>query len=181
MLLQIPFGEFAIFIGASDTFECFDALKFEQLNPNVDMVLFGHESDEKTAIAHGVYILNKAGILEKVWQKPSIIKLRSLNNCKNNGKEYAKRRYLTDSCYLIRSREIIQNLIETRQQFGIIDCELCAYGDFLQPLGIYPENLAESNDLNVVKWQKILRFLKIIEFNEKFYLGKYFMLKRHRF
>lgn len=81
LLAKIPFGTFGIFIGASDTFECFNALN--ELNLNADIILFGHKSDENTATRHGVYVLNDDGELEKVWQKPSIDQLKSLNGGNN--------------------------------------------------------------------------------------------------
>lgn len=64
---------------------------------------------------------------------------------------------MTDSCYLIQSREIIQQLIDTRQQFGIIECELCAYGDFLSAFGKCPETLPQISNLGIAKWQNIIR------------------------
>lgn len=164
MLSQIPPGKFGIFIGASDTFESLDALKNQlNLDTNVEIVLFAHESNEKTATNHGVYVLDNQGDLDRVLQKPSVEKLSMLQNLPSdslskdkNQKTDGNKQYFTDSCYLIQSTEIVTNLIESREKFGIIRTELCAYGDFLQALGKNPEILISEGDLE--KWQKIFRY-----------------------
>uniref|UniRef100_A0A914E1B1 L-fucokinase domain-containing protein n=1 Tax=Acrobeloides nanus TaxID=290746 RepID=A0A914E1B1_9BILA len=117
-----------ILICASDTFEWFSSIDLEKSG---DFTLFAHESTIEIAEQHGVYIVDGNSSLKSVLQKPSEEEMKNTNAIQENGLA------LTDGCYIIH-KNIIQRLLELRKKNGNVSCEVCAYGDFMRPLGSEP-------------------------------------------
>ncbi|KAI1721532.1 l-fucokinase domain-containing protein [Ditylenchus destructor] len=146
LVTRIPFG---VFIAAADTLECFGAREL-RVFPEDDVILIGHESDLNVAIGHGVYVLDESGDLEYVLQKPSKEELSRIDT--------KSRSWITDSCYFIPSK-LVQNLVDAGLRNGPVMCELCAYGDFLRPLGKRPllNYINDSANDDLRKWRVIMR------------------------
>lgn len=93
-----------------------------------------HLSPLNIAEAHGVYVTQRSkNVLVKCEQflhKPAIKRMHATDNCIHYDGN-AQERALTDSCFFISS-EAMQKLEQFYEANKPLDCEIDAYGDFLQ-------------------------------------------------
>jgi len=126
-----------VLLCSSDTIELFDE-SYKNLDWLLtdDFVAFAHPSSLSVGTQHGVYVLDP---IDKkkcicVLQKPTIEQMKSHKAIWCHGDEEF---VYTDSFYYF-NMNIAQHLAEIYRQEHNIQCEIDCYGDFMNPLGIYP-------------------------------------------
>ncbi|GMT21214.1 hypothetical protein PFISCL1PPCAC_12511, partial [Pristionchus fissidentatus] len=130
----VPAINAGLFICASDVLERLPKT-IDKLENDVDFLLLMHRSPLEIAFNHGVYALGKEGLqLLRVLQKPTEKKMRDIDAIQvTEGVEWA----FTDSAYFMSMR-MADKLIAFCGRHER-KSELCVYGDFLKPLGSFPD------------------------------------------
>uniref|UniRef100_A0A8C4R4G6 Fucose-1-phosphate guanylyltransferase n=1 Tax=Eptatretus burgeri TaxID=7764 RepID=A0A8C4R4G6_EPTBU len=137
MYIEFPlwFGP-GVFVSCSDDIEVYDASQLTMPGAN-GIVALAHPSPLHVGTMHGVYVLNRdAGmqVCKRFLHKPTIDEMHKagavLQDLTSNPDEFV----YTDSVYHI-SLSTSKTLKMIYAQLNPLDCEVDAYGDFLQGLG----------------------------------------------
>uniref|UniRef100_UPI00358FD519 fucose-1-phosphate guanylyltransferase isoform X2 n=1 Tax=Myxine glutinosa TaxID=7769 RepID=UPI00358FD519 len=137
MYMEFPlwFGP-GVFVSCSDDIEVYDASQMTMPGAN-GIVALAHPSPLHVGTMHGVYVLNgDTGIqmCRRFLHKPTIEEMHLagavLQDLTSNPEEFV----YTDSVYHI-SPTTSKSLKTLYEQLKPLDCEVDAYGDFLQGLG----------------------------------------------
>ena len=139
-----------IFHGPSDTIEVYDLGKVTEGAPSWDFKQAGftalaHPSTLKIGTGHGVYVLEGNGVTKhsveqrvclEVLQKPSVETMRVKNAVvsDSNREDTDKDFVYTDSAFFF-DYDVAKKLMEFYRKEMPLNCEIDAYGDFLQALG----------------------------------------------
>ena len=132
-----------IFHGASDVIILYDLADCTDWNLNQEgFTALAHPASLVIGCGHGVYVMKenklpktKVSMMDciEVLQKPSVEKMHKRNAVQNtDGKEWV----YTDSVFYFDFSTAKKMLKFYRDNNGPFPCELCAYGDFLQGLGV---------------------------------------------
>eukprot|EP01132_Coremiostelium_polycephalum_P009737 gene9737-11958_t len=142
-----------VFLACSDDIELFESLDID-----------GFELDGFTAIAqpgtldigtgHGVFILednnnykaNCPTVCKQYIHKPSKEKMKQEGAILSDGN------VLVDSCYFFDHEHVSKLLLQYYEQNKPITCEIDAYSDFLQPLGLNSKPSYFENTSNVTTY-----------------------------
>lgn len=141
-------------------------------------IALAHPSSLQVGKGHGVFVLEDKNALttddvqqhrcQTVLQKPSVEMMHKYNAIVDDKNEKSDKTFVfTDSAFLFTS-DISKRLLEFFEKHGPFQCEIDAYGDFLQALGSQPpsdyiQNLSNITTVSsnlVTTRKKIFDFLK---------------------
>ncbi|XP_028299872.1 fucose-1-phosphate guanylyltransferase [Gouania willdenowi] len=124
-----------------------------------------HPSPLSVGTSHGVFVLDqheefsnsemKATSCLRFLHKPSINKMRDSGAIYKKGSRLSSEFVYTDSTYYIDFASV-KSLLNLLKELGPLDCEIDAYGDFLQALGPQATIDYTNNTSNVTKEESSL-------------------------
>lgn len=158
-----------IFVCCADTVEVYNDNCIQWSFSDDGITALSHLSPMSIGTTHGVFVLNQPiGSQEIVWDcskflhKPSFELMEKTENCVVFGDE-TESWVVTDSAFFLSS-QVAKLLLKFYENNAPLTCEIDAYGDFLQALGIDSSPDYIDNIKNVCKETKTL-----IETRQKIY------------
>ncbi|XP_013403630.1 fucose-1-phosphate guanylyltransferase isoform X2 [Lingula anatina] len=137
-----------VLLTSSDTLELFnDGEESDWAIDKPGFTAFAHPSSLEIGTGHGVYVLEEPKKMGKkkveealcleVLQKPSVKLMYDKGAVieKKDTNSKAEDPYVYSDSMFYFDHTLTQKMLKWYEENGPIQCEICAYGDFLQPLG----------------------------------------------